>query len=753
MRKRLHHVFIGFLLTTGTCFAQAPNYAFQAASGTYTSITGGTAVTMTYNGSTNHDDGITTPANAIPIGFTFNYNGTNYTFIKPCANGWASFSTTALTNNTDTWTNNLATGPAANQRPLIAPLWDDMDLTSGSVSWLLSGTAPDRVLTIEWTGAKWDYNAASATMSFQVKLYETTNVIEFIYKQESGSIASNSGGATIGISGTATNSFLSLNGAGTAPLANASGEKSDILSKPATGQIYRWIPYCSAAATITTGEKISNFTYNTINNNSSSTAVYENFSNLITTINLFPASTLPFSVSVSTFTPTDQVVMFIDFNHNGDFSDPGETIFTSASPLSSGTITGNITVPAISSTVLQGRTRLRIRLHDTGTGPNATSCGTSTNGQVEDYSIDIQPCTAASITAQPANTSICTGGNGSISIGTTGTGLTYQWQLSTDGGINFNNVNNGGVYSGATTTTLNINGGTAGMNGYMYKVIINGTCTVPNVASLAATLTINAPAAITANPINSTVCEKTNSSFTVAATGSSLQYQWQISTDGGMNYSNIAGAVSATLDLPSVAKDLTLNRYRAIVTVPSCGSIISGAAILKVNPQPEVTLTSAPGAQIKPGTTLTLFATSNPAGATYSWRLNGAVVPGATSSTLTVNVGGLGKYTATVTDVNGCTNVTGELTLTALQSNELFIYPNPTADGIVHVRFYNGWLDERIISVFNSSGALVFQKAYPMSTAYQECTMDLGHIAAGIYTVEVKHRHENLKAVGKLIVR
>src|SRR5690242_18449193 len=87
--------------------AQAPNYAFQAATGTYTPLTGGTAVTLTYNGSANYDDGIATPANAIPIGFTFNYNGTNYTSIRPCANGWATFSITALTNNTDTWTNNL----------------------------------------------------------------------------------------------------------------------------------------------------------------------------------------------------------------------------------------------------------------------------------------------------------------------------------------------------------------------------------------------------------------------------------------------------------------------------------------------------------------------------------------------------------------------------------------------------------------------------------------------------------------------
>ena len=753
MRKLLLYALIALFLTTGTCFAQAPNYAFQAATGTYTPISGGTAVTLTYNGAGNNDDGIATPANAVPIGFTFNYNGTNYTSIRPCANGWASFSTTALTNNTDTWTNNLASGPAANQRPMIAPLWDDMDMTSGSVTWQLSGSAPNRVLTIEWSGAKWDYNATSGVMSFEVKLYETTNVIEFIYKQETGSIAANSGGATIGISGTATNSFLSLDGASSAPLASASVEKTDIVAKPATGQVYRWIPYCSATATNTTGEKISNFTYNTINNNSSSTAVYENFSNLITTISLFPSSTLPFSVSVSSFLPTDQVVMFIDFNHNGDFSDPGETVFTSSSPLSSGTIAGNITVPAISSTVLQGRTRLRIRLHDTGNGPNATSCGTSTAGQVEDYSIDIQPCSAAVITTSPSNISICNGGNGSISIGTTGTGLTYQWQVSTDGGTNYNNVTNTAPYSGATNSTLNIASAGSSMNGYMYKVIINGTCTPPNVASSAATLTINTPAAITANPANSIVCEKTNASFTVAATGSSLQYQWQVSTDGGMNYTNVNGATAATLALPSVTKDLTLNRYRSIVTVPSCGSLISGAAILKVNPLPEVTITSAPGAQIKPGTSITLFATSNPAGATYSWKLNGAVVPGATASTLTVGVGGLGKYSATVTDINGCTNTTDELTLTPLQSNELFIYPNPTADGIFHVRFYDGWLDERIISVFNSQGSLVAQQSFPMNSPYQECTMNLGHVAAGLYTVEVKHRHENLKAVGKLIIR
>lgn len=753
MRKRLLCTFFSFIIFVGICSGQAPNYAFQAASGTYTAITGGTAVTLTYNGAANNDDGITIPANAVPIGFTFNYNGTNYTLIKPCANGWASFSTTALANNADTWTNNLPTGPVANQRPMIAPLWDDMDMGSGSVTYQLSGSAPNRIMTIQWSGCKWDFNGSSPAMSFQVKLYETTNVIEFIYNQETGPIATNSGGASIGISGTANNSFLSLDGPGAAPLASASTEKSDIVSKPATGQIYRWIPYCSATATNTTGEKISNFTYNTINNNSSSTAVYENFSNLLTTVNLFPNSVLPFSAGVSSFTATDQVIVYIDFNHNGDFGDPGETIFTSSLPLASGTVTGNITIPSISSTVLQGRTRIRIRLHDTGNGPNATSCGTSTAGQVEDYSVDIQPCFAGAIATQPANTSICNGGNGSINVATTGTGLTYQWQLSTDG-INFSNVSNTLPYSGATTNTLNITGAGVSMNGYLYRVIINGTCTSPNLTSSAATLTINTPGAITSSPVNTTVCQGTTANFTVAASGSSPIYQWQVSTDGGMTYSNLGGATSATLSLPAVLTSLSLNRYKAIVTIPSCGSVTSGAAILKVNPTPEVTISSAPVSQIQPGVTTTLFATSSPAGATYSWTRNGVVVPGANASTLVVNVDGLGKYKATVTDINGCSNTTSEISVTGKPNDRMFIYPNPTPDGVFHVRLYSPYVyDIRTITIFNALGRVVARQTFQVTSSYQEATFDLKGISAGVYMVEVRHKYVDMVVKGKVIIR
>jgi hypothetical protein len=754
MRKTLLLLFTGMICLAGKTFSQAPGYAFQAASGTYTPLVGGTPVVLTYNGAANNDDGITIPANAVPIGFTFNYNGTNYTSIKPCANGFASFSTTALTNSTDTWTNALATGPAANQRPLIAPLWDDNDMGAGAVTYQLSGIAPNRVLTIEWLNAKWEYNATTPAISFQAKLYETTNVIEFVYRQESGAPGQlGDFGASIGLTTTASgvNTFLALSDGSTNPQVSSTIDNGAVITKPATGQIYRWIPYCAASTTNTTGEKISNFTYNTINNNSAGTAGYENFSNTSTTVSLFPNSVLPFSVSVSAFVPADQVLIYIDFNHNGSFADAGETLYTSVLPMASGTLTGNLTIPALSASVLQGRTRLRIRLHD---GSLAASCGTATNGQVEDYSVDIQPCFAGAISAQPSGTTICNGGNGSITVGSTGTNLTYKWQFSTNAGGTWTDVPNSPPYAGVTSGTLQINGATLSMNNYLYRVILNGTCTTPNLTSGNALLTVNVPASITSNPILTIVCEGSTAAFNVSATGSALQYQWQVSTDGGYVFTNQAGGTSATLSLPAVSPSLSLNRYRVITTVPACGSLTSTSAILKVNPLPTVTLSSALLSQLVPGNTTTLFATSNPAGASYVWTFNGSVLPGVTQSSYTANINGLGTYHVAVTDVNGCTNTTNDVTISGLPSDRMFIYPNPAPGGQFQVRWYSAILgDTRKFAIFNSAGQMILKKEIVTNNSYQEVQFDLGRMAAGVYTVEVRDRHNARTAVGQVIIR
>ncbi|OQP62058.1 hypothetical protein A3860_29330 [Niastella vici] len=218
-----------WLATLFTAVTEAQiQYGFTAATGTFTPNTGATTL---YSAGT--DDELSAAQN---IGFTFVYGCNSYTQFKVCSNGFISLGA-AATNNT--YTNALAT---TGQGPLIAPLWDDLVVgTGGSVNYVLTGTAPNRVLTVEWLNMKWNYQAPVASTSFQVKLYETSNVIEFIYRRESTTL--NNPTASIGINGgSSATDYYSLNGTGTAPAAVYGIEKYDLNSQPASNQVYRFVP-------------------------------------------------------------------------------------------------------------------------------------------------------------------------------------------------------------------------------------------------------------------------------------------------------------------------------------------------------------------------------------------------------------------------------------------------------------------------------------------------------------------------------
>ncbi len=180
MRNITFLLLIAFsLVSTVFSVAQtAADYVFTSSSGTYTQITGGTISTAT------GDDG--TQA-AVPIGFTFNYCGTNYTTFNVSTNGLMGLG------YTPSYTNDLA---SATTKPIIAALWDDLYDDAGSdVLYLTSGTAPNRVLTVEWRNIRWVLSGGS-TQNFQIKLFETTNVIQFEYGAMSAPIGSPS--ASIG---------------------------------------------------------------------------------------------------------------------------------------------------------------------------------------------------------------------------------------------------------------------------------------------------------------------------------------------------------------------------------------------------------------------------------------------------------------------------------------------------------------------------------------------------------------------------
>ena len=149
-----------------------------------------------------------------------------------------------------------------------------------------------------------------------------------------------------------------------------------------------------------------------------------------------------------------------------------------------------------------------------------------------------------SITTQPTDQTVTEGNNTSFQVEASGTGLTYQWQVNTTGtGSGYVNIANGGVYSGATTETLNITGATAEMNGYLYRVVVNGAVQLPATSNGAKLTYIPVSTAPSENDI--TVTNNTGASDKVEvinlAEGTTVKV-YDAATDGSEIGSAIAGA-------------------------------------------------------------------------------------------------------------------------------------------------------------------------------------------------------------------
>lgn len=143
--------------------------------------------------------------------------------------------------------------------------------------------------------------------------------------------------------------------------------------------------YCDALSNSTAYEFISNVSFGDINNTSVATA-YSDFTSNVTDILLGESKAI--GVTISGTYSTDQILIWIDWNKNGVFTDAGEDVFVSANAGVSTDYTYNTTVTAPLDASL-GEARIRIRLHDSAAGPMSDPCGNSDYGEVEDYSLNV----------------------------------------------------------------------------------------------------------------------------------------------------------------------------------------------------------------------------------------------------------------------------------------------------------------------------------------------------------------------------
>jgi probable HAF family extracellular repeat protein len=185
------------------------------------------------------------------------------------------------------------------------------------------------------------------------------------------------------------------------------------------------------------------------------------------------------------------------------------------------------------------------------------------------------------ITTQPAKLTVKAGQSATFKAPATGTPApAFQWQVSTNAGGSWSNLTSGGNVSGATSANLTLGNTTGTMSGDQYRAVASNL--FGSSTSKAAVLTVNAPPVITTQPEDDAVAAGASASFSVAASGAALKYQWWFAPGVSTTFKTVAGATKATLTLSKVTAAKNAGSYKLIVTNAG-GSATSNTVTLTVN--------------------------------------------------------------------------------------------------------------------------------------------------------------------------
>lgn len=565
-KKKVSRFFFLLLIICLKLNAQVLTYNFTAVNVAYAA----NAAPVTNLHGAGVDDALSAATN---IGFNFQYNCVTYTQFKASSNGWITFNTAVTANNNF---NDLNT---STDRPIIAPLWDDLATgTGGSVNYKLTGVAPNRVLTIEWLNMEWRYTATAAAISFQCKLYETSNRIEFCYSRIGGANANlDTPSGSIGISGTISGDYYSLDGVGAAPNALKTTETNTLNTKPATNQVYRWDPVlCSAPPTAGTALAAPN----------NSCGVYN------TTLSLTGTGggcglTYQWQRATALAGPYNNIV--------------GATQVTAA-------VSNTATLFYRCILSCSGSTAASTPVSASLTAPGA--CG---------Y------CATRNVTLPHSNTGQTTCGQGndvtasnvSVTCGSTnylgGEDVVYSFTPTASGNIIINvtssgsymglSLYNGCPNSGASTCVGNAQSSAGNQtlcvnvtNGQAYYLIVDSwpspNCNPFDISITAPGACVGAVTGATAAATPTSACGTLTTNLSLAGVTACLpSFQWQFSTAIGGPYGNIAGATTAAY----TATTSSTGFYRCLLT---CGASTAVSTVVNVSVAPGPTINCSLGTYV-----------------------------------------------------------------------------------------------------------------------------------------------------------
>ncbi len=330
---------------------------------------------------------------------------------------------------------------ATNGTPPISYVWNN-GATGATISGLPAGN---------YTVTATDSNGDTGTLT--VAISQPANLLPNITSTNETSASANNGTAAASpTGGTAPYSFLWSNGS---TMASITGLDSDTYtvtvtdangcsaSGTATIIVSGNMPtgYCPSSGVFPWVDWITNVSLNTISN-ASAKSMYSDFTNIATELSTGNSYTISLEDSFSWQTYDEYWKVWIDYDRDGIFEEPGEVAFSAMVPAPalgtpSAVVTGTINVP---NTAEEGTARMRVALKR---GGYPTPCESIPFGEVEDYAVNIAIGGPVACSLSSSVSNITCDNNGtpldgsddlfSFSLAANGNGASASWTTTING--------------------------------------------------------------------------------------------------------------------------------------------------------------------------------------------------------------------------------------------------------------------------------------------------------------------------------